>query len=243
MVALVCHGGAGGLTMIESDAASVALRSGEASDGLHPDDLRRAAALSREALMRLSEADWSRPAHGLEWSCLKTLQHLASCLDWYGMLLATPSREPFRMRFLPQPEYSADYSLALLLDMLERRASVLAVIAAASDASARGFHVWGYPDATGYVAIGCAEILLHTDDIVRGHEQTFQPPDDLCRGVTARLFPWAPTEADPWSTLRWAVGRESLPGYADAPANWAWHASPLAEWDGTVKTTDSYRVR
>ena len=226
--------------MTGSEAASIALRSGEASASLHPDDLRRAAALSREALVSLSEADWSRPAHGLEWSCWRTLRHMTGCLDWYGMLLATPSQEPFPLRLLPQPEYSAEYPLALLLAMLERKASVLAVVAAASDASVRGFHDFGQPDPIGYVAMGCAEILLHTDDIVRGLGQTFQPPDGLCRGITARLFPWAPTDADPWSTLRWAVGRESLPGYPDTPANWAWHASPLAEWDGTIKTRESH---
>jgi hypothetical protein len=229
--------------MTQSEAASLALRSGEASDSLHPDDLRVAAALSREALIALGEADWSKPAHGLEWSCRKTLQHMTSAVDWYAMLLAMPSLEPFRVRFLPQPEYSAEYPLALLLAMLERKAAVLAAVATASDASARGFHGWGQPDPTGYVAMGCAEILLHTDDIVRGIGALFQAPDDLCRGVTARLFPWAPTDADPWPTLRWAVGRESLPGYADTPANWAWHASPVAEWDGTIKTKESYVPR
>jgi hypothetical protein len=168
---------------------------------------------------------------------------MTSAVDWYAMLLATPSQEAFRLRFLPQPQYSADYSLAAVLEMLERKAAVLAIVAASADGSARGFHVWGQPDPTGYVAMGCAEILLHTDDIVRAHGQTFQPPGDLCRGVTARLFPWAPTDADPWSTLRWVVGRESLPGHADTPADWAWHASPLADWDGTIKTWESYPPR
>lgn len=229
--------------MTQSEAASVAPRSGEASGGLHPGDLRRVAALSRSVLLALREADWSGPAHGLEWSCWRTLQHMTSVLDWHSMLLAAPSQEPFWLRSLPQPEYSADYPLDLLLEILEREASVLAIVATAADPSARGFHAWGRPDRTGNVAMGCAEMLLHTDDIVRGLGQTFRPPGDLCRGVTARLFPWAPTDADPWSTLRWAVGRESLPGYTDTPANWAWHASPVSEWDGTIKTKESYVPR
>ena len=109
---------------------------------------------------------------------------MTGAIDWYSTLPAMPSREQFRLRFFPQPEYSADYSLALLLAQLERKASVLAVVTAAADASARGFHIWGYPDAMGYVAIGYAEVLLHTDDIVWGYEQSFHPPDNLCRSVT-----------------------------------------------------------
>jgi len=226
--------------MTEPDSASVAFSSGASSGSLRPDDLRCAATLSRDALASLHEADWSGPAHGLEWSCWRTLQHMTSAVDWYAMLLAMPSLEPFRLRFLPQPQYSDQYELPLLLELLERKASVLAVVAMAADPSARSFHSFGQPDAVGYLAMGCTEILLHTDDIVRGLGQTFQPPDDLCRGVTARLFPWARTDAAPWSTLRWAVGRESLPGYPDTPTNWAWHASPLAEWDGMIKTRGSY---
>jgi hypothetical protein len=226
--------------MSQRDATSPALRLDGASHGLHPDDVRRAAALSLDALLPLANADWSQPAYGLEWSCWRTLQHLTSAIDWYGMCLAMPSEEPFRPRLLPQPVYSANYPLPLLLALLERQAAVLSIVAAASDPSARGFHTFGRPDPIGYVAMGCTEILLHTEDIVLSFGQQLRPPDDLCRGVVARLFPWAPTDASPWSTLRWATGRESLPGHQDTPPNWAWHASPTVEWDGTVKTRESY---
>ena len=42
---------------------------------LHPDDVRLAAALCHEALAPLTDADWERPATGLEWTCRRTLQH------------------------------------------------------------------------------------------------------------------------------------------------------------------------
>jgi hypothetical protein len=51
-----------------------------------------------------------------------------------------------------------------------------------------------------------------------------------------RLFPWAPTDVDPWAALRWVAGRLDLPSYGRTPPTWAWYASPLTEWDGTVKT-------
>ncbi len=93
-------------------------------------------------------------------------------------------------------------------------------------------------DAEGFLAMGCAEILLHTDDIAAalGLPAPFRPPADLCRRVVQRIFPWAPpeTEADPWDALRWAAGRIALPGHDRLDANWWWHCAPLSEWDGTV---------
>jgi hypothetical protein len=212
------------------------------SDGtrtLQPDDVRVAAQLSYEALEPVSGADWARPAGDLEWDCRRTLEHLVLALDRYCLYLATPSQE----RAPRTPNRYPDLSNSELLVILQRRAAVLVAVATASDPSARGYHGWGRPDPPGYIAMGCAETLLHTDDIVRSVGQVFQPPDSLCRRVVARLFPWAPTDVDPWSALRWATGRQGLPGYGDTSTNWAWHASPVAEWDGTIKTEDSYIVR
>jgi hypothetical protein len=131
-------------------------------------------------------------------------------------------------------------SVGELLTVMQLRAGVLAAVATAAAPTARGFHPWGQPDPPGYISIACVEILLHTEDIGRSLGQTLQPPEALCRRALARLFPWAPTDVDPWSTLQWATGRQTLPGYADTPANWAWHSAPIAEWDGTIKTRASY---
>ena len=227
--------------MSETDATSVVPQTTGAS-ALHPDDLRTTAALSRAALLTLQGQDWNSLAHGLEWTCWRTLQHMTGAVDWYAMLLAKPSPEPCFLRSLPQPEYSDRYPLPPVLDMLERKASVLAAVATAADPSTRSFHSFGYADVAAYVAMGCTEMLLHPDDVVRAFGQTVEPPAELCRRVTARLFPWAPTDTAPWPTLRWATGRDSLPGHPDTPIDWAWHAAPLAEWDGTVKTRASYSL-
>ena len=60
------------------------------------------------------------------------------------------------------------------------------------------------------------------------------------RRAIRRLFPWAPTDVDPWSALRWATGRLDLPGHGRLGPDWAWQAAPLSEWDGTLKTRASY---
>jgi hypothetical protein len=127
-----------------------------------------------------------------------------------------------------------------LLVILPRRAAVLAAVVTAADPAARGFHICGRADRTGFVAMGCVEMLVHADDILQAFGRSLQPPDDLCRRVVARLFPWAPTDVDGWSALRWLVGRIDLPGQPRVASNWAWFAAPVAEWDGEIKTMESY---
>ena len=89
-------------------------------------------------------------------------------------------------------------------------------------------------DASGFIAMGCEEMLMHTADILQGLARPFRPPDDLTARVLARLFPWAP-EGDVWASLRWVSGRIALPDHARLGADWYWHCAPLDEWDGTVK--------
>jgi hypothetical protein len=134
-----------------------------------------------------------------------------------------------------------DSTPADLLRLAELRALVLSEVARAASPETRGFHVFGRADRDGYLAMGCVEILVHTDDLARGLGVSFSPPADLVRDALARLFPWAPTDTDPWHTLHWATGRVDLPGHPRVAPDWAWHAAPVSEWDGTVKTRASYR--
>jgi hypothetical protein len=167
------------------------------------------------------------------------MEHLQGALDNYSRNLATPRSEP-----PPRLQLSyADLSIGDLLTVLQLRAGVLAAVVSAAAPTARGFHSWGRPDPPGYVAIGCVENFLHTDDIAGGLGVTYQPLQGLCQRALARLFPWAPTDVDPWSALRCVTGRLDLPGYGRTPSNWAWHSAPLAEWDGTIKTRESYSHR
>ena len=203
---------------------------------VHPDDLRLSAALCYEALAPLTGADWERPANGLEWTCRRTLQHVANALDWYGLLQVTPSS-------VRLPSLGLRYvspSIPEILEIVQRRAAVLSVLTASADPDARGYHSWGLPDRSGYVAMGCAEIVLHTDDIVQGFGREYRPPDDaLCARVVRRLFPWAPDSLAGWTALQWVTGRLTVPEYGRVPANWIWHCSPSSEWDGEIKTRES----
>jgi hypothetical protein len=206
--------------------------------GLSPDDIRLAAAICHEALAPLADANWDHAAHGLEWSCRRTISHVANTLDWYGLLLTKPTHEPFEPLGLRYDRQS----IADILAIIRRRADLLALLVSSASPSAQGYHRWGRPDRAGYLALGCAEILLHTDDILRSFGRGCFAPDALCRHIVGRLAPWAaPTQAvDGWSLLRWATGRTEIPGQGRVGPDWAWHASPLEEWDGQVKTRASY---
>jgi hypothetical protein len=91
-------------------------------------------------------------------------------------------------------------------------------------------------DAAGFLAMACEEILVHTDDIARGLGLVFRPADEgLVRRVAARIFPWAPADADPWNALCWGAGRIALPDRPRLGLDWWFHPAPLSEWDGTIK--------
>jgi hypothetical protein len=206
--------------------------------GLSAGDARLAAAICHEALAPRIKADWDQPAHGLEWSCRRTLQHVANALDWYSLLLTDPTPERFNSLGLRY----ANQSIPEILAIIQRRADLLVLVVTSASPGARGYHLWGRPDRAGYLAMGCAEMLLHTDDILRGFGQSFYGPDALSRRLVARLFPWAPSthEIDGWSLLRWATGRLDLPAHGRVAPDWTWHASPVDEWDGQIKTRASY---
>ena len=192
-----------------------------------PEDVRDTASACRRALELSADADWDRPAGELEWSCRTTLAHVLAALLYYAINLATRSTE---LRFSGQ----ADASLPIpeLLDALEGRASLLAVVCAAAPPDARGTHDWGMPDASGFAALACDEMLLHTSDIAGGLGVAFDPSRDTCARVLARLFPWAPRDAEPWEALRWANGRSALGERERLAPSWVSHPSPLDEWDG-----------
>ncbi len=192
-----------------------------------PEDVRATASACRGVLQPVADANWERLAEELDRSCRKTPAHVLSALLYYAINLATRSTE---LRFsgqsnpsLPVPE---------LLDALEGRAAVLAEVCAAAPPSARGAHDWGMPDASGFAALACDEMLLHTSDIALALGASFDPSPDVCVRVLARLFPWAPRGEDPWQALRWANGRAPLGERLRLGPSWVSHPSPLDEWDG-----------
>lgn len=199
---------------------------------LSGEDLRLAARVCGEALRPLLDRDWSALAAELEMSCENTLAHVVSALGGYGARLAvrSPGPLPFRLSAVPR---EGEIGPRTLLDAMEAMAAVLALVVRGSPPEARAYHVCGMADPAGFVAMGCDEMLVHADDIARGlGGPELRPPEDLCRCVVRRLFPWARVDAGAWPTLRWANGRQTLPGRPRLGPDWYWHAAPVEEWDG-----------
>jgi hypothetical protein len=200
---------------------------GPATATVTPQDVRQTASMCRRALQPFADADWDSPAGDLEWSCRTTLGHVLGALLYYAINLALRSTRP-------RPSGQADPSLPVveLLDALEGRAALLATVCAAAPPGARGAHDWGMPDASGFAALACDELLLHTSDIAAGLGTSFDPPREVCARVLARLFPWAPQDVDSWEALRWANGRGPMGERPRLAPNWVSHPAPLDEWDG-----------
>jgi hypothetical protein len=124
-----------------------------------------------------------------------------------------------------------DAAPADLVATLTAYATVAARVVHAAPPEARGFHPAGQADPSGFAAMACDELLVHTHDAARGLGLTFTPDGRLAEAVLRRLFPWVPVDAEPWQLLLWANGRVAVAGRARL-SGWRWHCAPLDEWNG-----------
>ncbi len=195
------------------------------------DDVRRAAAVCTEFLGAAADADWTVAVPDLDWSVAQVVAHAAEGCLWYAIDLAARGDD------LQSVEHrvTTKGSNADLVGTLQAYARVVAAVIDASPDSVRGFHPMGAADPSGFAAMACDELLIHTDDAARGLGLSFRPPDDLAVAVLRRLFPWVDVGDDAWEQLRWANGRIALGG-RERLTGWAWHCSPLADWVGTIPT-------
>lgn len=191
-----------------------------------PDDLRAAARLCTATLWPALAADWSVNAHGLEWSCRRTLDHLGDAFAYYA---ANMGAEPPQSPYGPYGE-RADASVEELLASIEPLADLVAETAGRLPAATVIPHLWGATDPEGILAMGVVELLVHSWDIGQGVGAELSEPaaSELAAGALARLFPESPAGSPPLDALLFATGRIALP---DRPklAAWRWHSAPLTD--------------
>lgn len=189
--------------------------------GVGDRDVGRASVVMGEVLGPLVERDWSVRAGTLDWSCRETLVHIGHDLLGYAAQLAGRAQDAY----LP-------LDLVVHDDVTPAQALAVAVacggllVAALRDAGPeiRAWH-FGPCDASGFAALGVAEILLHTYDITQGLGVGWRPPVDLSAAVLARLLPDTstshPTEhRDATETLLRHTGRLGDVG------EWRWQITP-----------------
>jgi uncharacterized protein (TIGR03083 family) len=191
------------------------------------DDVLAAGGACYDFLRQAADADWDVPVPGLDFTVTSVVAHAANGPLWYALdLWSGPSDDAaFDLKVM------LDASNAALLVSLRCAARVCAASIDAAPPETRGFHPAGAADASGFAAMACDELLIHTDDAARGLRSQFSPDADLAARVLRRLFPWHDPGDDPWQTLLWANGRVQLPG-RPGQQGWIWHCAPLADWDG-----------
>jgi hypothetical protein len=196
------------------------------------EDICDAARLAVSFLQRYADREWSVPVPGLDFTVASVVAHAGESPLWYAIdLTGGPQDEAaFEVRIRP------DASPRHLIKSLSQAVGLCATVVDAHPADARGFHPIGAADPSGFAAMACDEILVHTHDAGAGLDAHFRPPAALAARVLTRLFPWHEPGDDPWTTLLWANGRLDLPG-APRPRRWRWHCAPLATWDGTAPVT------
>jgi hypothetical protein len=197
---------------------------------IRPDDVRRSVELAQEILAPAVDEDWAKNASGLSWSCQFTLDHIIVALTAYAGDLATRTVERHPVVRAGNPEQPVPELLALL----PVAGGILADVCASTPEDVLGYHPDGPADWSGFAGMGCVETLIHADDICWALHLEFHPDADLCQRILQRMFPWAPTEGNPWQILRWATGRGYLEGSDPLGPNWEWHCKPLSEWTATT---------
>jgi uncharacterized protein (TIGR03083 family) len=188
-------------------------------------DVRAAAEQCARFLSAAVDADWGASIPDMDWSVAQAIAHAAEGPLWYAFDLSAGEREVSTMELRIKPESAP----AALIATLVTASRIVAQVIAAAPPTARGFHPLGQADPSGFAAMACDELLIHTNDAARGLGRRFTPDPTLCAHVLARLFPEAPTDVASWDGLRWANGRIALPGRPRL-TKWRWYCAPPNTW-------------
>ncbi|MCW2574303.1 MAG: uncharacterized protein JWR66_333, partial [Modestobacter sp.] len=164
------------------------------------DDVRRSLAAVADLLTRVGDPAAPVPVMGADVRAVVT--HVSGCLAFYAHDLVAGPREVTAVDVVGR----ADADLAGLILGLRAWGEVLSRVVDAAPPGERGWHPHGTPDAGGFAAMGCAELLLHGDDVAQGLGLAFDPPADVAAAVLVRLFPDVGPADDAWTALRWATG-------------------------------------
>ncbi len=187
--------------------------------GVGGDEVREAVEAAVAVLARVEDPTAAVPLAGTD--VAGVVWHIGECLHWYGHDLLAGPVDLTAGRWERDP--AAGYGR--LLTGLNTWGEVLARVLDGADPAERGFHGWGSPDPSGFAAMACSEVLVHTGDVVEALELRWVAPAGLAAATLARLFPDAPAGTDPALVLRWATGRTDLPD-RPRPDSWRYRPGP-----------------
>ena len=180
---------------------------------------------STAAWEQTRDDEWDRTTSATEWSRRSTLDHLVDAMVLYSAYVATRATK----RVAPPRNGDPGASPLQLIEVFGSTGVTLQRVLDELPRGARAFHPSGLADTTGWIAMACTEILVHTFD---ASPATVDPAIvEAAELVVERALPWAPPDGDGWERLLWATGRAPLGGRAPASSDWWWQSAPLDEWD------------
>jgi hypothetical protein len=168
-------------------------------------------------------ADWSAPVPDLDFTVSSVLAHASLGPLWYALDLWGGETDSAGWAL----SVAEDTSPPALLAGLTQASQVCAAAVDAAPPDLLGFHPAGSPDRSGFAAMACAELLIHTDDALRGLSTRLAAPGPLAAAVLARVFPDLELGADPWQSLLWAHDRPTSLTRPRDPGTWSWRPAPL----------------
>ena len=198
-------------------------------DVIEPEDVVAAAELASAALAPHVDADWSVRAGDLTWDVERTVVHFVGAVAKYSLYLASRTTRFIPLGYQPFPDATHDD----LVSSITPSAQALANVATATPPGAVAYHSTGMQDASGWIAMACTEVLVHTYDACQGLGVSFEAPAHLAQRILARTHPWIELDAAPWQVLLWTSGRIELHGRPRVPDGLPGVREPLALWDGT----------
>lgn len=171
---------------------------------------------------------WPVEAPGLEWTSRQAVDHLCNTLAFYVNHAVTEADAHLpRIRSVGDVDLS-DRDLARTVGTWTL---LLHGVLSSWVAGSRGWHRLGRPDAEGYVALACNELLVHAYDVHAAHGVQLTAPHDVCARLLARLFPDVPRAVhdNAWQRLLRANGRIALPS---RPRRQEWRSHPAPPRQG-----------
>lgn len=209
----------------------------------HPvtaEDLGLCCENARTAILEVPDDAWDSYPSNSEWDRRKILRHVTWAILGYASLLATKEDYgPIDFLLLESRRDPAIYTANRLSISVE----LLIAVTRGNEPTSRAWHPHGTGDAEGFLALACSEISMHLYDVMVDLPDGFRIPDDVASKIVKRLYPWSPTDTEPWETLKWATGRAELAGKEPAGGDWRAFLSPLEEWDGQIwKRPPGYRL-
>jgi hypothetical protein len=188
-----------------------------------PDDLEALAALVSATWLAAADRDWSRPAAGLDWSCLATADHAVDCVYAPAFFLASRRTDAYPVEG-SRLELRDDATPARLVGSLATATRLLLAVVRDAPDSLRAV-ILGRPLLLGappdFPPRAALELALHGNDVAGGLGVEVEPPEGLARRLGEHTRPWPfwggawaelGHDDDAWGDLLAASGRARATG-------------------------------